>query len=312
MQLKRLAGWLVSEQLRSLRDKISYDIWASNLNTARIKYGSVTDTSEIGFSCYSQSNEDGILDFLATRIGFNYESSFLEIGTQDYAESNTRFLYTALHCRGTIVDSCSRYKQRVKKTLGDTYWKGRIRTIERFVTLNNISSVLDSRYDLVSLDIDGNDFWILSEILQSGTPKILVCEYNPLFGYERVTTPYREEFDRKEYHYSHLVFGMSLALAIELAHRHGLVYVGSNDLHNNAFFVRRDCLSYLPESFVIPKAHKGSKECDVVVQEARDAKGNLHLMDEREIIDMVGDVEVCRFKEYLDGYEFVQMSTILK
>ena len=50
----------------------------------------------------------------------------------------------------------------------------------------------------------------------------------------------------------------------------------------------------------------------MVVQEARDAKGNLHLMDEREIIDMVGDVEVCRFKEYLDGYEFVQMSTILK
>ena len=312
MRLKKLTERLTSDQLRRLGDRSSFNIWASHLQTARSRYTSVIDTSEVGFSCYSQSNEDGIIDFLATRLGFSYSSRFLEIGTQDYAESNTRFLYTRLHCEGTIVDCCSRYNQKVRRVLGDSYWKGSLKTVELFLTLDNIKSILDSEYDLISLDIDGNDFWILSEILTTCSPKILVCEYNPLFAEARVCTPYTHEFDRKEYHYSHLVFGMSLSLAIELANRSGLVYIGSNSLHNNAFFVREDCLSFLPDCFVIPEIHKGYNAYEMIVQEGRNAGGDLQYMNGAEIASMLADVEVCHFSSTLDKFEMARLGSIWK
>lgn len=312
VQLKRLADWLTSDQLRQLGDRSSFNIWASHLQTARDRYSSVIDTNEVGFSCFSQSDEDGIIDFLTTRLGFNYSSEFLEIGTQDYAESNTRFLYTRLHCKGTIVDCCSRYNQKVKRTLGDAYWKGRLRTIESFVTLDNVKSVLDHEYDLISIDIDGNDFWILSEILNTCSPKILVCEYNPLFGDSRISTPYSHRFDRKSYHYSHLVFGMSLPVAIELASKHGLTYIGSNSLHNNAFFVHDECISLLPHCFTVPEVPRESKVFEMVVQEGRNAGGSLQYMGRGEMIDMLRDVEVCHFSDTLDHFGMAELGSILK
>ena len=307
-RLKRLVDLLVGDQLRAIEDRSSFSIWMSHLQTARRQYSEAVDIREVGFSCFSQSNEDGILDFLTTRLGFDYSSTFLEIGTQDYAESNTRFLYSRLHCTGKIVDCCSRYNERVRRVLSDAYWKGRLDTVERFVTLENVRSIITHEYDLISIDIDGNDFWILAEILKVVSPKVLVCEYNPLFGTAKVSTPYHEDFNRELYHYSHLVFGMSLPAAIMLAEERGLVYIGSNSLHNNAFFIRKDCVSLLPSTFVIPSP-ECSRVCEVIVQEGRNSEGDLQLLDKEEIIGMLSNVEVCDLSCGVDKSEVVQLGS---
>ena len=60
---------------------------------------------------------------------------------------------------------------------------------------------------ILSLDIDGIDFWILKEI-KDLNPSIIICEFNPLFGkHKSITVPYKKNFIRKKEHSSNLYFG---------------------------------------------------------------------------------------------------------
>ena len=51
----------------------------------------INDLSEVEFQVYSQWGDDGIIDWLVNKLP-GIPKNFLEIGTQDYKESNTRFL----------------------------------------------------------------------------------------------------------------------------------------------------------------------------------------------------------------------------
>ena len=69
---------------------------------------------------------------------------------------------------------------------------------------------------LLSLDIDGVDYWILNN-LSFLEPSIVVCEYNSLFGQKKsVTVPYKKNFIRSEEHYSNLYYGASINAFIDL------------------------------------------------------------------------------------------------
>ena len=49
---------------------------------------------------FSQYGEDGIINFLLHKLNFKNNSSFVEIGTGDYEEANTRFLCETMISRG--------------------------------------------------------------------------------------------------------------------------------------------------------------------------------------------------------------------
>lgn len=56
--------------------------------------------------------------------------------------------------------------------------------------------------DLISLDIDGNDYWV-AQALDLSSTSILVVEYNPLFGDKLpVSVPRNDKFDRTKEHHS--------------------------------------------------------------------------------------------------------------
>ena len=94
----------------------------------------------------------------------------------------------------------------------------------------------------MSIDLDGNDWWILNAI-ECVSPRILICEYNNIFGDEKkVTVPYDAEFVRTKKHYSNLYWGCSIAAFRGWAKENGYYYMGSNSAGNNAFFVRKDCI----------------------------------------------------------------------
>jgi hypothetical protein len=116
--------------------------------------------------------------------------------------------------------------------------------VQCFITRDNINEVLTENgitgdIGLLSIDIDGNDFWVWRAISVI-RPAIVVVEYNHRFGSDAaVTIPYEENFDRTRTH-PLIYFGASLKALCWLAERKGYDFVGCNSNGVNAFFVRRD------------------------------------------------------------------------
>lgn len=202
---------------------------------------------EAEFRIYSQFGEDGIVQFLIHRIPIENET-FIEFGVQDYRESNTRFLLVHDGWRGLILDSGSDHIKWLERT--DLLWRHSLDAVTAKVTRDNVNELFTSLgfegdIGLLSIDIDGNDYWVLQAV-EAVTPRIVITEYNSTFGHERaVTIPYREDFNRTEAHPSNLYWGASLAALTHVAKEKGYSLVGGNRAGNNAFFVRDDVLGDL-------------------------------------------------------------------
>jgi hypothetical protein len=221
---------------------------AAKLATAHVRdLPDSTPLAQAEFKVYSQWGEDGIIQFLIWRIA-DLDRSFVEFGTQDYTESNTRFLIVNDNWRGLVIDGAERHIEFIRSDA--LYWRHDLEAVCAFVTADNINELIARRFPgpelgLLSIDIDGNDYWIWKAI-SCVRPTIVVCEYNSVFGGRRaVTVPYREDFDRTAAHHSNLYFGASLSALCRLAEEKRYSFVGSNSAGNNAFFVRSDRLGRL-------------------------------------------------------------------
>jgi hypothetical protein len=219
-------------------------IFSFLLNT---KINSIKNLDEISFKVFSQNNEDAILEYLILSLKLK-NIKFIEIGTEDYSESNTRFIYEKYNCDGLIVDNTKNLLSKVSKQLD--VWKGNLEIEENFVNIENINILINKYFpnknlDIFSLDIDGIDYWIIKE-LPDDISKIIVAEYNPYFGPDlEITVPYSQNFNRSEYHSSNLCWGMSLRALINLMEDKGFDFVGSNSLRNNAFFIKNELINLL-------------------------------------------------------------------
>jgi hypothetical protein len=125
------------------------------------------------------------------------------------------------------------------------YWKYNITAYHSFVITENINELIGKftavqDIGLLSVDIDGNDYWIW-EAIEVIKPRIVVCEYNSAFGAtEKLSSPYSENFQRRKAHYSDLYFGASLAAFRHLGEKKGYDFIGTAAEGVNAFFVRKD------------------------------------------------------------------------
>jgi hypothetical protein len=196
------------------------------------------------FSVFSQWGEDGIIQYLINNIDIS-EKSFIEFGVEDFIESNCRFLMMKDNWDGYVIDGSSFNIQNLQQSY--FFWKYNLTAVCAFITKDNINHLLSAssfpnEVGLLSIDIDGNDYYVLDEIITK--PSILICEFNSIFGPDRkISTPYNSNFDRTVAHYSNLFWGASLSAINYAAEKKGLVLVGVNDAFNNAFFVRRELLN---------------------------------------------------------------------
>jgi hypothetical protein len=241
----------------------------------RSRTGSIETLRDAEFSVFSQFGEDGIIQFLIQKVPIEREI-FVEIGVEDYSESNTRFLLMNDNWVGYIVDASRDHLRFVERT--HLAWRHSITALSTFITRENIDEVLteagaEGDIGLFSIDIDGNDYWIL-EALSSVSPRIIVAEYNSLFGPDAaVVVPYDPAFDRMKAHYSGLYGGASLGALDEVATGKGYRLIGSNSVGNNAFFVRADLVGDLPTPSV-QEAYVKSR-----FRESRDPQGRLAYLD---------------------------------
>jgi len=208
------------------------------------------------FKVFSQSGEDGILQYL-TRIVAPLDRSFVEIGVEDYREANTRFLLIKDQWSGLVVDGSA---PNVARIFSDqVYWTRRLRVAEAFIDRDNVNGVLTAHgatgeLGLLSVDIDGNDYWVFDAI-NCVAPAIAIVEYNYRFGpTAAVTIPYDPAYRRSQSSPSWLVTGASLQAIANAAARKDMAFVGCNSFGNNAFFVRRDLV---PSWFELPTVQQG-------------------------------------------------------
>lgn len=199
---------------------------------------------EYEFKVFSQWGEDGLLQHLIRSIPIAHKT-FIEFGVEDFSESNGRFLLMNNQWQGYVMDSSRCNIARLK----NAYYYWRYDLVARAATINcdNVNALLaESGFDkdlgILSIDIDGMDYWVWKAITRY-KPRIVVVEYNAVFGAKRkISVPYDANFCRRKAHYSGQYYGASLAALEGLAHKKGYALVGTNSAGNNAFFVRRDLL----------------------------------------------------------------------
>jgi hypothetical protein len=251
------------------------------------------------------------IDYLVKKLEIK-KPNFIEIGIQDYSESNTRFLYEQYYSSGLVIDSQINLRENVLIS-GLNLWKGDLRIVEKFVSSKNIKEVIlencDFNVDIFSIDIDGIDYWVLNNLPDTIKPKIIIVEYNSIFGHDlEVTVPDIDNFSRDSYHFSNLCYGASLKAYVNLMKFKGYYFLGVNRLRNNAFFISNN---YSKETY-FPNIKKLSmEECtNSLFRESRSLDGNLNYLSakdrkkqiyECELIDLSKNIfSKIRFKDLLN------------
>jgi len=196
------------------------------------------------FRVFSQWGEDGIIQHLIQHVPIE-RPIFVEFGVENYVESNTRFLLTNNQWSGLVLDGSQENIDYIKRDV--IYWGTNLKAECAFITKDNINDLLlrngiSGDIGLLSVDIDGNDYWVWQAI-DVISPRIIICEYSSQFGpTAQVTTPYDPSFVRDQAHYSKVYYGASISALNALAASKGYSLVAGNRAGNNAFFVRNDLL----------------------------------------------------------------------
>lgn len=248
----------------------------------------VNELGDAEFRVFSQFGDDGIIQYLIRRTGIPTAlRTFVEFGVGDYLEANTRFLLINDNWRGLIMDSSGPNMAAVRAW--PLYWKYDLTAKEAFIDRDNIDDLITTagfvgEIGLLSIDIDGNDYWVWERI-SAVSPIIAIVEYNSLFGaYRAVTIPYDPSFDRGRAHYSHLYWGCSLRALELLADRKGYVLVGCNNAGNNAFFVKQSHLNGQPQL----TAAQAYRECRV--RDSRDRTGQFNFLSGRSRVEQIASM----------------------
>lgn len=248
--------------------------------------------ADVEFQVFSQFGEDGIIEWLVSKLGLENDT-FVEFGVENYAESNTRFLLLNRNWKGLVMDGSQQHMDHLRSTA--TYWRNDLQAHQAFVTAENIDGLLAQNgfrgpLGLLSVDIDGNDYWVL-KALEGVSPDLLIVECNPIFGDKHaVTVAYDPQFERFRAHHSGLLFGASIMAIRELAESRGYVFLGTCRNGLNAFFVKDrhfpKVADRIARRIAWPAIHRDS----------RDEHGNLSFVRGKSRFDLIADCEVfcCR------------------
>jgi hypothetical protein len=277
MSLRQWLGWkLLGSAARRelLATQLGHGRVLSELNAAK----PLSDLNACEFKVFSQFGEDGLIQRLIRHVPI-VNKTFIEFGVEDFAESNCRFLMMNDNWRGFVMDGSAKRIAAIRR-LPDIF-KFDLAEKAAFVTRENVNALLatcgfDADAGILSIDVDGNDYWIL-EAIAVVTPRVLIVEYNALFGATRnITVPYDARFEKSRAHHSGLYFGASLGALASVAARKGYSLVAAESSGVNAFFVRTDLLGNGLVARTVVEAYH-----DTNVRQSRGADGKLDYLDRR-------------------------------
>ena len=194
-----------------------------------------------GFKVFSQFEEDGKLLYIFSILGMG-KKTFVDLGSNDCVNSNCANLAVHFNWKGLFVDGDKNLIEIGKKFYKKTpnFWSYKPKFVHAFLTKKNVNNIIQTEgfkgeIELLSIDIDGNDYWIW-ESLEIIQPKVVIIECQLAFGLEEKVIPYREDF--KEDVRNSNNYGASALALQKLGKQKGYRLVGANEYGNNLFFIK--------------------------------------------------------------------------
>jgi hypothetical protein len=177
---------------------------------------------------YSQCHEECYLEHILKNI--DQKNKFIvELGAGDgYTLSNTRHFI----------------EQGYKALLIDGDSRGCVEVKQHFILRENILALLKNykvpkAFDLFCIDLDGNDIWILDEVLSEYKPSVIIAEFNPIWGKgDCVSIKYNPEHTWGDDDF----YGFSFDAGVKLAESWGYNCIFQND-NLNMYFVENGVLA---------------------------------------------------------------------
>lgn len=193
----------------------------------------IIDLSLFEYRIFSQNGEDGIIIKLLELIydeNNNKNKYYVEFGVENGNECNTRILREKYNWNGLQMDG--------------TNENFNINLRKEFITKENITELflkynVPKTINILSIDIDFNDFYCLNEILKKYKCDIIICEYNSTHHFDEdkiVQYDKNGKWDGSNYFGASL---LSLNVLCEI-YNYSLIYCNSTGV--NCFFIHDDII----------------------------------------------------------------------
>ena len=187
---------------------------------------------------FSQNGEDGIINEIFNRMDIT-KGEFIEIGTGDGSENNTRSLLE-LGWKGTWIDGNPNCLKSINNNLSHFISSKKLNAQLNFVNSDNVNSILKENnvspdVDLLSLDLDLTTH-LVWKALKYITPKVLVIEYN---GFFPKNTLWKANIKGNESWDGSINMGASLSTIIQISDHKNYKFIGTELSGTNAFFVHQ-------------------------------------------------------------------------
>jgi len=202
--------------------------------------------SRHGMKCFSQTDEDGITLEILRRIQSLETGTFAEFGVGNGTENNTLIL-KALGWKGFWVGG-EKLAYSTRQSIETFSYRRAWITRDNIVGLaeEGRRNLRNQSVDVISLDLDGNDIYLVEKLLENGFhPKLFIVEYNAKFP-----PPVRWQMDYDVTHrwYGDDYFGASLCSFVDLFSRFGF-FLACCNAHSgaNAFFLREEFRGAFPD-----------------------------------------------------------------
>jgi len=180
------------------------------------------------FKKYSQAGEEGYLEHILSNIP-SAGKYIVELGAWDgFHLSNTRYFIEKGY-KALLVDGDNHGMEEVK---------------EHFVSKENVLDIfkqyeVPESFDLFCIDLDGNDIYILDQVLKKYKPNVIIAEFNPIFPPDvSASIPYNPNHIWGEDDY----YGFSFLAGLRVMTRHGYTCIFQND-NLNMYFVRNELIN---------------------------------------------------------------------
>ncbi|MCG8576742.1 MAG: hypothetical protein MI810_17820 [Flavobacteriales bacterium] len=203
--------------------------------------GKTPPLSECGFRVFSQYEEDGKLLFIFAMLGMTHKT-FVEIGSDDGINSNCANLAFNFGWHGLFLDgnptAIKRGQKFYAKYPHPWMYQPKFRCAK--VKAENINELVESanlkgEIGLLSIDIDGNDYWVW-KALEVVQPQVVIIETHVELGMRNIVVPYDPNY---VFPGKHPVYHGASPIAMEkLAKSKGYRLVGANELGFNFIFVK--------------------------------------------------------------------------
>ncbi|MFA5504163.1 MAG: hypothetical protein WC314_12145 [Vulcanimicrobiota bacterium] len=236
-------------QLLELQRAIAVSDFRSRNLFANPRYQDPRRLSLSEFSVFSQNGEDGIIQEIFRRIGTT-NREFVEFGVWKSGNNTINLLLP--DWSGLWLEENEDSLSGIRKDYGRELKSGQLRLQSAHITAENILDLfkknkVTSQFDLLSIDVDGNDYWLWESVCSVYQPRVVVIEYNAKFlPQDEWVMEYNPDHVWDQTSYS----GASLKALELLGRKLSYTLVGCDFTGNNAFFVKNELVG--EETFYPP------------------------------------------------------------